>query len=70
MPWQHSDILFTFFILLSTVILTCRQVKEGKTKAGSLRRSQQTEKKKSAQMLEEARKREEEVSDDISQLKV
>lgn len=44
----------------------CRQVKENKTKAGTLRRSQQ----KSAQMLEEARKRQEEVSEDVTQLKV
>ena len=47
-----------------------RQLKENKQKMGTLKRNQQTEKTKNAQMLEEARKRETEVSDDASQLKV
>ena len=45
-------------------------MKEYKQKMGTLKRSQQTEKAKNAQMLEEARKREENVSDDATSLKV
>ncbi len=37
---------------------------------GTLKRSQQSEKKANANMLEEARKREDNVSDEASQLKV
>ena len=47
-----------------------RIIKEYKQKMGTLKRSQQMEKKKSAHLLEEARKREGDLNEDASQLKV
>lgn len=45
-------------------------IKEYKQKMGTLKRTQQIEKKKNAHLLEEARRREGDLSEDASQLKV
>ena len=55
---------------LMIIFLLFRQLKESRTKFGTLKRNQNTEKKKNAQLLEEARKREGSMTDDTQQLKV